>query len=208
MTPITSPWQLITGPPELPGLIGALIWIICFPTICSRPLTIPVVLLSDCCPSGYPKAINSSERYTLSEPPNGKTGIAPKTDILSATGHLHPVPGLSLELVKYEVTVTDQEDADAKKRFDIGIIEKLKLSRIYKAGYLKIETAEEKEKQVIEEKKGKEKITLLEEKVARLEKLLEPKETPKAKSDEVSDEAEGIRVTPEAKKRGRPPLNK
>ena len=87
LTPITSPNALISGPPELPGLIDASVWIMSTyepspgpaPTRL-RPvaLSTPVVTLGSVLPSrnpyGLPIAITHSPISRSSERPSGATG--------------------------------------------------------------------------------------------------------------------------------------
>ncbi len=105
--------------------------------------------------------------------------IAPATDIVTAAGHLKPIPGYSIELKDYKAFVTDKQDADCKAKFGIGIIEKLKESRIYKGNYLEIvqvdditKKSEKDIQEAAEKKSSKEKdrkIATLEAKLAKIE---------------------------------------
>lgn len=74
--PITFPWASISGPPELPGLIGASVWITLkignlFGAWISRwrAETIPEVTVFSK-PNGLPIATTDSPTWTLLESPN------------------------------------------------------------------------------------------------------------------------------------------
>ena len=71
--PITRPWMSTSAPPELPGLIAALVWIVFrsvtpFPSGSCRlsALTMPCVTL-DASPSGLPIAIAMSPTSSFEE---------------------------------------------------------------------------------------------------------------------------------------------
>jgi hypothetical protein len=71
--PMTRPWRSTRAPPELPGLIGALVWITLgsatpFSSLTVRPraLTMPSVTL-DCSPSGLPMARATSPTCSWEE---------------------------------------------------------------------------------------------------------------------------------------------
>ena len=75
-TPITRPWMSASAPPELPGLIGALVWIVFGrmmppPSLALRPsaLTMPWVTL-ELRPSGLPIAIAMSPTRSFDESAN------------------------------------------------------------------------------------------------------------------------------------------
>ena len=72
--PITRPWMSASAPPELPGLIAALVWIV-FGSVTPLPsdscrlsaLTMPWVTL-ELSPSGLPIAIAMSPTPSLTSP--------------------------------------------------------------------------------------------------------------------------------------------
>ena len=84
--PITRPWRSASAPPELPGLIAALVWIISgsatpFPseTPWRKALTMPSVTLERS-PSGLPIAIAKSPTSSLLESANAAgVSFAPET---------------------------------------------------------------------------------------------------------------------------------
>src|SRR5690348_8903416 len=76
-SPITWPAALISGPPELPGLIGASVWIAFgivnwLGAVIVRPtaLTMPAVTVLGS-PNGLPMAITLSPTWTAPESPKG-----------------------------------------------------------------------------------------------------------------------------------------
>ena len=80
LIPITSPLMLSSGPPELPGLIGASVWITSgiekLPASCDginlpTPLTIPAVIDPES-PNGLPIAATSSPTLILDESASGR----------------------------------------------------------------------------------------------------------------------------------------
>ena len=80
LTPITSPSAFRSGPPELPGLIAASVWIAlmnevsdCSPAVTgrSRAETIPAVTVPDK-PSGEPTAIAVSPTWTVPALPSSR----------------------------------------------------------------------------------------------------------------------------------------
>jgi hypothetical protein len=84
--PITRPWRSASAPPELPGLIAALVWIISgsatpFPseTPWRKALTMPSVTLERS-PNGLPIAIAKSPTSSLLESANAAgVRFAPET---------------------------------------------------------------------------------------------------------------------------------
>ncbi|GMA86010.1 hypothetical protein GCM10025868_12600 [Angustibacter aerolatus] len=83
-TATTRPCRSTSGPPELPGLIAASVWMALMnagsdadspPADTGRfsALTMPVVTVP-CSPRGAPMAITSSPTTTASESPNATTG--------------------------------------------------------------------------------------------------------------------------------------
>src|SRR3954447_7686899 len=86
--PITLPWMSTRAPPELPGLIAALVWItdgnVTLPpssgTASRKALTIPSVTL-DCSPSGLPIAIARSPTFSIDESANF-AGFSPAPETL------------------------------------------------------------------------------------------------------------------------------
>ena len=80
LIPTTSPWDDTNGPPELPGLSAASVWI---RSSISRPVrarnerpsadTTPAVTV-DSKPSGLPIAITSCPRLSFRESPSGANG--------------------------------------------------------------------------------------------------------------------------------------
>lgn len=90
-TPITSPRAFTSGPPELPGLIAASVWIALMNAASSSPpadtgrlsaLTMPVVTVP-ASPSGAPTATTGSRRDDdrASESPSS-SGVSPVTPTL------------------------------------------------------------------------------------------------------------------------------
>ena len=59
LIPITSPWRSTSGPPLLPGLMAASVWISVTPPACRTPLTIPRVTVFWRTPSAEPIATTS-----------------------------------------------------------------------------------------------------------------------------------------------------
>lgn len=64
--------------------------------------------------------------------------IVPDSADYRGAGIQVPVPGFTLELKNNRAEVTEEEDKAIKEKFGIGIIEKLRMSNDYKAGYLRI----------------------------------------------------------------------
>ena len=62
--------------------------------------------------------------------------IAPDSANYVGAGVQVPVKGFTLELKNNRAEVTEEEDASIKEKFGIWIIDKLRLSNDYKAGYL------------------------------------------------------------------------
>ena len=90
LMPMTSPAMFTSGPPELPGLIAASVWIALMNEFSSAgpaetgrfsALTMPVVTV-DSSPSGAPTAITGSPTTTSSLSPNG-SGVSPVRSTLS-----------------------------------------------------------------------------------------------------------------------------
>ena len=87
-TPITSPRAFKSGPPELPGLIGASVWIALsiarlFGAWSTRPiaLTIPDVIERSS-PNGLPIATTASPTRTEVERPN-RSGVRPRGGVFT-----------------------------------------------------------------------------------------------------------------------------
>ena len=69
-TPITSPRELISGPPDDPCEIGAVVWITGTPLTMRFALTMPVLTVP-CMPNGLPTATTLSPTTTVSGLPSG-----------------------------------------------------------------------------------------------------------------------------------------
>ena len=78
LTPMTSPAMLTKGPPELPGLIAASVWMKSNPgaaTESGAPLRLTIPNETVCSrPNGWPSASTSSPTRTRFESPRGSTG--------------------------------------------------------------------------------------------------------------------------------------
>src|SRR5512132_2238525 len=93
LMPITAPQRSTSGPPELPGLIGASVWIIGSSEMpgSSRfiPLTIPRVIVWSS-PIGLPIATTSSPTFTPAESPRRADGsgfpVSARSRAMSSTG--------------------------------------------------------------------------------------------------------------------------
>ena len=86
LMPITSPFMFTSGPPELPGLMAASVWINdwnCRLGTMLRPLaeTIPAVTVS-CSPNGLPTANTQSPTCMPSELPSFAVGSGLSLSIL------------------------------------------------------------------------------------------------------------------------------
>src|SRR5438477_960676 len=81
LTPITCPAMLTRGPPELPGLIAASVWMKSNPgaaTVSGAPLRLTMPNETDCSrPNGWPSASTNSPTRMRLESPRGSTGSPP-----------------------------------------------------------------------------------------------------------------------------------
>jgi len=100
LTPTTSPRPLSSGPPELPGLSAASVWITSgisrpVPARMLRPsaLTMPAVTVCSK-PSGLPMATAISPRRSSAERPNGRGASEPR-DMASMHSTARSVSGSS-----------------------------------------------------------------------------------------------------------------
>ena len=100
LTPITSPRELSSGPPELPGFSAASVWITSgisrpLPERMLRPsaLTMPAVTVCSK-PSGLPIAIAISPRLSVAERPSGSGASEPR-DMPSMRSTARSVSGSS-----------------------------------------------------------------------------------------------------------------
>jgi hypothetical protein len=102
LIPMTSPRTLTSGPPELPGLIAASVWMKSWMLLCERPGRFsarPLALMIPCVtvnvrfsPSGLPTASTHSPTRAASLSPNG-AGVRPVASTRStATSVVGSVP--------------------------------------------------------------------------------------------------------------------
>ena len=100
LTPTTSPRELRSGPPELPGLSAASVWItsgISRPVLARmlRPRALTIPALTVCSkPSGLPIAIAISPRFSSAERPSG-TGASVRREALPMRSSARSVSGSS-----------------------------------------------------------------------------------------------------------------
>ena len=71
MMPIAAAMRSSSGPPLLPGLIAASVWIIVAPSTSRRPLTMPRLTLFCRKPSGVPMVITSWPTRAVTTVPIG-----------------------------------------------------------------------------------------------------------------------------------------
>ena len=76
LIPITLPSRSTSGPPLLPGLIAASVWISVTLPACLTPLTIPRVTVFCRTPSADPMATTSWPDRTLAADPSEATGCS------------------------------------------------------------------------------------------------------------------------------------
>ena len=115
LMPTTTPQRSTSGPPELPGLIGASVWIIGSSEMpgSSRlsPLTIPRVIVCSR-PIGLPMATTSSPTLTADESPSRAAGSAAALSTRSsATSSTESSPRMRAGVLLPESRVTDSEAA-------------------------------------------------------------------------------------------------
>src|SRR4029453_7752515 len=122
--PMTWPWRSTRAPPELPGLMGALVWItlgratpLSSLTVRPRALMIPSVTL-DCSPRGLPMARATSPTSSLAEsakPVGGEAAAQPGRVLLPVgQGDLEAAGPLDHVGVGDHVAVGVEDDARAE----------------------------------------------------------------------------------------------
>ena len=113
LIPTTPPQRSTSGPPELPGLIGASVWIMGSSETPGssrlRPLTIPRVIVWSS-PIGLPMATTSSPTLTSDESPRRAAGsaaaLSTRSSAMSSTGS-RPRMRAGVLLPESSVTVSD-----------------------------------------------------------------------------------------------------
>ena len=87
LMPTTSPCRLSSGPPELPGLIDASVWMKSSygPWPITRPLALTMPAVTVCSrPKGLPIATTQSPTRMFDESPSLSAGISPCESILTS----------------------------------------------------------------------------------------------------------------------------
>ena len=123
LTPMTSPSAFTSGPPELPGLIAASVWIMSAYSTSSplprisrpTPLITPVVTVASVFwswkPEGFPIAIAGSPMNRSDEIPSGAGGITPGSTFTTARSVNSSEPTSSPRRTRPTSSITTMESA-------------------------------------------------------------------------------------------------